>query len=67
MYVEYQSGWIFPGANRNMPPSADWWSVDRIIPAMVIPIVTIVAHLRVLRAFSHSKIAGLNSINWTVR
>src|SRR5512139_1190542 len=67
MKAEYQSGWSFPGAIRNSEPRADWWSVDRITPAIVMATVIRIAHLLVLRALSHSRIAGLNSSNWTVR
>src|SRR5512145_2190485 len=67
MKGEYQSGWTLPGAMRNRAPRADWWSVDRITPAIVMPIVIMSAHFRVRRALIHSRIAGLNSSNWTVR
>src|SRR5512145_3542481 len=67
MKGEYQSGWTLPGAMRNRAPRADWWSVDRITPAIVMPTVIMIAHFRVRRALIHSRIAGLNSRSWTVR
>src|SRR3989337_3676552 len=67
MNAEYHSGWSWPGAIRNSAPRADWWSVERITPAIVIATVIRIAHFRVRRAWIHSRIAGLNSSSWTVR
>src|SRR5512135_513492 len=67
IYELYHRGCNFPGTSRYIAPSADWCSVERMMPAIVMPIVSITAHLRTLCDLSHSRIAGLNSTSWTVR
>ncbi len=64
---EYQSGCNLVGAMRKSAPKADWCRVERMAPNAVAPMVNPVIQLRTFLRPSHSKMAGLNSMNWTVK
>ena len=66
MSSEYQSGWIFGLAIMNRAPRADWWSVDRVIPKITVPMVRAVRILWIRRQPSHSATAGENSTSWAI-
>ena len=67
IYGEYQSGCSFDGAIRNSAPSEDWCSVERTTPKMVSKSVSLIMILRAFFRPSHSRAAGENSTNKTVR
>ena len=64
---EYQSGCSFDGAIKKSAPRDDWCRVDSTTPKMVSKRVSFIMMLRAFFRPSHSKAAGENSTNNTVR